>query len=148
MDYEVENIGENYSSPTTAISRNGALLATVPGYPVAWLDDSRLLVNTYASCLDNTQVCYTGATIYGPTGTKLAAPLIEEIDSLQVVSSDLVYSQQSNEVISLTSGTSTWMSQDPFGGGGACCPTEPLWGVFAGSAIVFVSGNLVVAQPY
>jgi hypothetical protein len=148
MDYELENIGEIYSPPTTAISRNGALLATVPGYPVAWLDDSRLLVNTYASCLDSTQACYTGATIYGPTGTKLAAPPIEEIDSLQVVSSDLVYSQQSNEVISLTSGTSTWMSQDPFGGGGACCPTEPQWGVFAGSAIVFVSGNLVVAQPY
>jgi hypothetical protein len=147
MNYEAMDY-ENFFSPTTAVSRNGTLLATVPGYPVAWLDDSRLLVNTYASCLDSSQACYTGATIYGPTGTKLAAPPIEEIDSLQVVSSDLVYSQQSNEVISLTSGTSTWMSQDPFGGGGACCPTEPLWGVFAGSAIVFVSGNLVVAQPY
>jgi Putative Ig domain len=150
MNYEVMD-SQNFIPPTSAISRNGALLATVPGYPVAWLDDSRLLVNSYAPILDMTEVSYTGATIYGPTGTKLAAPPIEEIDSLQVVSSDLVYSQQSNEVISLTSGASTWVSQDPFGGPLGPCqcgPEEPQWGVFAGSAIVFVSGNLVVAQPY
>jgi hypothetical protein len=55
------------------------------------------------------------------------------------VSSDLVYSQQGNAVTSLTSGANAWVSQDPFSG---------QWGVFAGSAIVFVSGNLVLAQPY
>ena len=62
-----------------------------------------------------------------------------------------MYSQQSNAIISLTSGASTWVSQDPFGGQVGPCecgPEEQQWGVFAGSAIVFVSGNLVVAQPY
>jgi hypothetical protein len=149
MYYEIEYT--DYFAPTTAISRNGTLLATLSGYPVAWLDDSRLLVNNYAPCLDSTAVCYTGATIYGPTGTQLAAPPFGEIDSLLVVSSDLVYSQQSNAVISLTSGASTWVSQDPFGGPLGPCqcgPEETRWGVFAGSAIVFLSGNLVVAQPY
>jgi hypothetical protein len=135
----------------TGIYQNGTLLTTLQGYPVAWLDDSRLFVNSYsAECdlIDNRWVFYTGATIYGPTGTKLAMPPTGgvcdiqrapgEIDSLQVVSSDLVYSQQSNSVISLTSGADTWQSQDPFSG----------QGVFAGSAIVFLSGNLVIAQPY
>jgi hypothetical protein len=109
------------------------LLATVPGYPVAWLDDSRLLVNTYTPVLDMTEVWYTGATIYSPTGTQLAAPPIGEIDSLQVVSSDLVYSQQSNAVISLMSGASTWVSQDPFGGKlGPCgCAGKSPSGVFS-----------------
>jgi hypothetical protein len=150
--YYFVNTEMYYYSPATAVSRDGTLLATVPGYPVAWLDDSRLLVNTYAQCSNGLpEMCYSGAAIYGPTGIKLAVPPIGEIDSLQVVSSDLVYSQQSNEVISLTSGASTWVSQDPFGGPLGPCqcgPEEPQWGVFAGSAIVFVSGNLVVAQPY
>jgi hypothetical protein len=141
-----------YINPTTAIYQNGTLQTTLAGYPVGWLDDSRLLVNSYsAECgfIDNAWVFYMGATIYGPTGTKLAAPPIGgscgqqgtsgEIDSLQVVSSDLVYSQQGNAVTSLTSGANAWVSQDPFSG---------QWGVFAGSAIVFVSGNLVLAQPY
>jgi hypothetical protein len=140
-----------FTNVTTTVYRSGTLLATLPGYPVGWLDDSRIFVNSYSGeCgVNNEFVFYTGATIYGPTGTKLATPPIGgvcaiqwesgEIDSLQVVSSDLVYSQQSNDVVSLTSGASTWASQDPFSG---------QWGVFAGSAIAFVSGNLVLAQPY
>jgi hypothetical protein len=153
---------------TTSIFQNGTLVTTLSGYPVGWLDNGRLLVNNYNFCGAGpllTEVCYFGAQIYSPTGALLFTPSIPEIESIQVVSSDLVYSMTSGggqynsddaapiTIYSLTTSApntqtepvisaspSVWASADPCG--------NPCRDVFAGSEIVFVSGNLVIAQPY
>jgi hypothetical protein len=151
-----------YIAPSTAVYQNGALLTTLNGYPVGWLDNSRLLVNNYQDGCDGLMlafICYEGTTLYGPTGIILAAPPIGmsgnneglgedgEIVSLQVVSSDLVFGPPYTEVISITAGTGTWASADPCGGPPTYY-TYTCFNAFAGSAVLFVSGNWVIAQPY
>ena len=119
---------------TTNIYQNGTIVTSLSGWAVGWLDNSRLLVNNYST----NQPVYLGANIYGPTGTQLASPPIPELRSIQLVTSDLVYAPSINQILSLTTGAPTWVSGDATVGLGAV----------AGSEVVFLSGNLVLAQPY
>jgi hypothetical protein len=122
----------------TNIYSNGTLVTAVPGWVVGWLDGTHILVNSY---IFNHQVAgytYSSCAIYDSSGTKLAAPPLPELKSLQIVSADSVYDQSSNAVYSITTGLPTWTSASPSTGVGAV----------AGSNIVFASGNEVLFEPY
>jgi hypothetical protein len=113
------------------------MLATaVPGWAVGWIDDGRLLVNNYAA--GPVFAVFSGCTIYDPTGIKLATPALPELQELQAVTSDSVYSARKNAIFSLTTGASTWTSADPSVGVGAV----------SGSFVVFESGSRVLAESY
>jgi hypothetical protein len=110
----------------------------VPGWVVGWLDGTHILVNSY---IFNHQVAgytYSGCVIYDFSGTKLAAPPLPELKSLQIVSADSVYDQSSNAVYSITTGLPKWTSASSSTGVGAV----------AGSNVVFASGSQVLVEPY
>jgi hypothetical protein len=134
-------------STATSIYLNGTLSTSLSGWAVGWIDNGRLLVNNYNSNTESNGT-YLGAAIYSPSGTLLASPSIPELQSFQVVTPqstapDLLYSPTLNSIVSLTSGTTTWTSASPPGGG-----NNSYQGAVAGSQIVFRSGNLVLAEPY
>jgi len=132
----------SFGTASTFIYKDGTLVATVNGWPVGWLSNNSLLVEVFNS------TTYGGATIYSATGATLAAPPMGPLDSLQVVSSNLVYSP--NAIVSLPSGATVWASGDPISGppARAFIGSGGQLGAVAGSEVVFVSGNLVIAQPY
>jgi hypothetical protein len=118
----------------TSIISNGALSATIPGWGAGWLDNNRLLVNTYGGMPDQTgEYTYQGASIYDAAGHQLATLAIPEVGDLQVVTSDSIYS--TNAIVSVASGETIWSSGDIPTGGGA----------IAGGYVVFPVGNRVVA---
>jgi hypothetical protein len=135
---------------TSKIYQNGTLITAVPGKAVGWLDNSRLLV-------DNTipGISLAGTTIYNSAGTKVATtPLLTisaQYDSgvplspLQVVSAsaNTVYETATNTIVSLASGNTLWASGNMFGP-----PDYGTAGAVTGSQVIFVSDNLVLAQPY
>jgi hypothetical protein len=128
---------------TTRIFQNGTLSATLTGWAVGWIDNGRLLVNNY----ETTRGQYTGASIYGPSSL-LSTPSIPELFSFQVVmpqgpAPDLLYAPLSNSIVSLSTGGTTWASGSPAGETNGF-PT----GAVANSQIVFLSGNLVLAEPH
>ena len=127
-----------FPAARTALYTNGTYVTTVVGYAVGWLDNARLLVDTY-----NSQGTLIGANIFSPAGTLLAVAPFGAFNTMQVVSSDLVYAPQLNEVLSLSGANDGWVSGDPCGSAISSC-----LGAYAGSAVVFASGNLVLAQPY
>ena len=120
----------------TNLYSNGTLVTAVPGWVVGWLDDSRILVNSYT--LNKFGLAYSGSTIYNSSGTRLGAPMLPEMQSLQIVSADSVYDPASNSIYSTTTGIATWTTQSPSSGVGAV----------AGSNVVFASGSQVLVQPY
>jgi hypothetical protein len=93
-----------------------------------------------------------GADIFSSSGTNLGSAPIPEIQSLQVVTSDSIYSPCTNTIISLATGATLWA-----GAVTACIPYNPAntacninigAGAITGSQVIFSSGALVFAQPY
>ncbi len=136
-----------FPAARTALYTNGTYVTTVVGYAVGWLDNARLLVDTY-----NSQGTLIGANIFSPTGSLLAVAPFGAFKTLQVVSSDLVYAPQLNQVLSLSGANDGWASGDLCGDvirlGGAAGEATTCFDAYAGSAVVFESGNLVLVQPY
>lgn len=126
---------------TTTVYKNGVAMTAVPGWVVGWLDNERLLVNEYGSQNMNPNPIYVGAEIFNSAGNKLGSAPIPELQSLQVVTSETVYSPQTNTILSLTTGAPSWASAN------AICPVV-CSGAVSGSQVIFASGALVLAQPY
>ena len=129
----------------TALYNNDTYVTTVVGYALGWLDNARLLVDTYDS-----QHGFIGANIFSPTGGLLAVAPFGPFDTMQVVSSNFVYAPQLNQVLPLSGANGAWASGDLCGAVTAYDNGEPYRytscsGAFAGSAVVFASGNLVIA---
>ena len=67
--------GDYSSTSTASIYKNGVLAATVNGFAVGWIDNNRLLVNTFVTNAASGLTTYTGAVIYDAAGTRFnAAP--------------------------------------------------------------------------
>jgi len=131
-------VSDNKSATSgTNVYSNGALVTAVPGWVVGWLDDSRILVNNYTLSRFDI-VTYTDTTIYSSSGTKLGAPPLPELQSLQIVSAGSVYDPVSNVMYSTTTGMATWTGASPSTGVGAV----------AGSNVVFASGSQVLVQSF
>ena len=127
--------GPRSNTVGTKIYKNGVLVTAVPGWPVVWLDDGRLLVESYT--LSSLYYLYAGSTIYDSSGTKLVTPILPESVYAQPVGSDQIYSSYTNSIYSLTSGTVTWT-------GGSQSTT----GAVAGQYVVFAQGSKVVLDSY
>jgi hypothetical protein len=132
------------SVPTTGIGTNilanGTLVAAVSGFPVGWLDNGRVVVNSYVNDKFH-MAAYTGCTIYGPTGQSVGSCALGEVTQFQVVTSDAIYAVDWNAVLSVSTGAVTWASGNPETG-----PYQN--GALAGAHVVFGSGARVLAQSY
>jgi hypothetical protein len=132
----------------TALYNNATYVTTVVGYALGWLDNGRLLVDTFDSAHG-----FIGANIFSPTGNLLAVAPFGPFDTMQVVTSNFVYAPQLNEVLPLSGANGAWASGDLCGAVTAYDNGEPYRytgcsGAYAGSEVVFASGNQVLAQPY
>lgn len=133
-------------NPGTNLLLNGTLVTAVNGLTVGWLDNTRLVVNSYAQNSSHLPV-YTGCTLYGANGAATGAPcsLPYEVNQFQVVSTDGIYVPQANQIVSVSNGSISWMSGNP-----DFWSSYPLHAVGAvtGSHVIFVSGIDLVAQSY
>jgi hypothetical protein len=122
---------------TTNIYKNGALITAVPGWAVGWLDNDRLLVNTFIQA--NPGPGYGGAAIFNTSsGTNLGTLALPQLGDIQPVTSDSIYSEFYNTIYSTTTGAATWTS-----------PAESARvGAISGPYVVFASGNLVIVGAY
>jgi hypothetical protein len=90
----------------TNIYLNYTLTAAVNGFAVGWIDDNRLLANTYVySPQDSPWGHYSGAVIYSAAGTAQMTPTLPEINALQTVTSGSIYAPTRNSIFSLTDGS-------------------------------------------
>jgi hypothetical protein len=128
---------------------------TLWGWAVGWPTNSSLIVSTfslngplYTDGRENNFI-FTGDEIYSATGVALGSSPIGTYDSLQFMSSDLAFANSNSTIISTATGAAVWASADLPAVLTIANPVQALpASVFAGSAVVFLSGNLVVAQPY
>jgi hypothetical protein len=129
--------------PTAAanIYQNGTLVGAVSGAPVGWIDNNRLLVDSYAANEACDCFLYSASTIYSPSGSVLSSPALPAFTSLQTATPNTVYSNEYNVIYSLTMGASTWTGTPP-----ANAPNS--LGAIAGAYAVVVSGTQVRAEPY
>ncbi len=136
------------SSVTTSIYKNGTLVATVNGYLVGWIDNSRVLVNTFNSG------GYSGSLIYDATGTLLttvtALPqLSPALNSYQpsgfiTVDANSIYSPRTYSIYSLTTGAVIWSETLPIPG--TLGVPYGAASTVSGSYVVFTSGTRVVVD--
>jgi hypothetical protein len=122
----------------TNIYQNFTLTTAVSGWPVGWIDNSRLLTNTYLATIGSPSGAYSSATIYSSSGTILATPPLPELYSLETVSTDSIYSPFRNSIYSLTTGDLSF-------GNGNVVPTPNVPGALVGNYVVYPSGAVVVA---
>jgi hypothetical protein len=129
--------GSRSSSVATNIYRNGTLITALVGWPVAWLDNQRLLASKYSGSVNSPT--YTGAVVYDTTGAILATlASLPDIRDAQVVSADVIYSPRQNKTYSTTTGAAIWTTPE----------AGTAWkGAVAGSRVVFASGNQVLIKP-
>jgi hypothetical protein len=117
----------------TNIYKNGVLVTAVPGWPLAWLDDNRLLVKSYAPFSN----IYASSTVYDSSGAQLTTPAIPELVYAQPAGSDQIYTSDKNSVFSLATGSVTWTGGLP-----------STAGAVAGQYVIFAQGSKVVLDTY
>jgi hypothetical protein len=92
---------------TTNIFRNGTIVGTASGYPVGWLDDARLVVNSFGSpdAAPSNFVSFSGANICDTTGRVLAPlPVPVQLQTLTPVGSTQFYDPWSDAIYDLDGG--------------------------------------------
>lgn len=137
------------SSATTTLYKNGTLVATVNGFAVGWIDNNRVLVNTFSST-----GAYASTVIYDATGTLLTtltalpqlAPGVNPNfpSGFITVDSNSIYSPYTYSIYSLTTGAVTWSESLPTPGT-AYLPYKAASTV-AGGYVVFTSGSRVMVD--
>jgi hypothetical protein len=141
---------------TTSIYKNGSLVTTVPGTPVGWLDNTRLLAAVFKQVPQNgggTTDVFQSVVTYDSLGNNQGASSLVDIVTAQPITTDKIYSPDRNAIMSLTTGAVSWMSTDS--NAGLCfIPTETFgvstsvcFGALSGSDVIFASGTSVLAQP-
>jgi hypothetical protein len=132
-------------SAGTAIYKNGALVTSVNGWGVGWVDNNTLLTNSYTFQNHIPGPVYAGAMLYSASGTLLSMPPLPELLGLQIANgTDLIYDQSRNVIFSATSGAAVWTSQSPL-----TAPGSPKLGAVTHSFVVFASGGgQIRAEPY
>jgi hypothetical protein len=130
-------VAEGPQAPGTGtnIYKNFTLTTAVSGWPVGWIDNSRLLANTYVN--SDASVVYSSATIYSAAGAVLATPALPELQSLETVDTDSIFSPGKDSIYSLTTGQLIF-------GTGNVVGSPDVGGAVVGSYVVYPSGALVV----
>ena len=134
--------------PATNLYQNGNLVTAFNGFPSGWLDNSRLVVNNYSSTTSEgyTAYKYSGCTLYGSNGSSTggACALASQITQFQPVTSDLIYSPELNQVVSVSTGAIAWTSANP----NDLLGNPIVGGAVAGSQAIFLTGIGLVSQSY
>jgi hypothetical protein len=125
---------------STNLYSHGTLTTAVPGIVEAWIDNSTVLVSSCTFGIDaDEEYTYNGAAIYNLSGQLQSSPPLPATGPVQVLTSSTVYSPLNNGIYSLTSGGQIWSSGSP---------NSYDLGAAAAMEVVFVAGNLVLAEPY
>jgi hypothetical protein len=145
----------------TYLYTNGSLTGAVSkALPVAWLDNSDLLVATYTDgCGANLCAQLQGVAIYDPSGNPAGTaslPCVSGtlpssaacLNSPQVLSSGEIYLPDLTAVVSVPSGTTLWQSPAVEGVATGAIGATGATSAIAGSQFVFVVGPQVFAIPY
>lgn len=82
----------------TKLYTNFVHVGAANGWPVGWIDDSRLLVNLYRDGRAAGPI-FTEAVIVGPTGTPLGTVPLPELRDLQSLGAERVYSAALNDLL-------------------------------------------------
>jgi hypothetical protein len=124
---------------TTNIYKNGTFVTTVSGWSPGWLDNSRLLVSTYAAQAGGAGISYESSMIDSSAGNTLSSLTFPaEPAAITVPSANSIYAVNANEIFSLTSAATIWASANDSTGVGATTGTQ----------VIFASGTYVLAQQY
>jgi len=124
------------------IYQNGVLQTPIAlfGAPIVWLDNTHLLVDTYASSCNGG--AYTGAVIYSPTGVQLSTPSLPDMflnyRHISVVSPTSIYDPLTNTIYSTSTGSATFTGSLPTSGVGAA----------TANYAIYATGHRVVVEPH
>jgi hypothetical protein len=133
----------------TNLMRSGVFVPFVSGWPVGWIDNAHLLVNSYVTDSHyGTQGDYAGCTVYDLTGNATGACALPEVLAFQLVDSDTLYALNQPQIVSVSTGTVSWMSGDnlPWFAGYMAGPSFA--NALAGNHVVLVTDSRLVAQSY
>jgi hypothetical protein len=151
--------GPDTSAPVTPFETNilshGFMAPFVPGWPVGWIDDSHLLLNTYV--LEAPAIlAYAGCTIYDLSGTATGTCALPEVNTFQTMSSDTLFALSQTEIagravnqpeiVSISTGAASWRSGDSLPLGFLVRPGFPA--ALAGNHVVLVTDSRLVAQSF
>jgi hypothetical protein len=132
---------------TNLWTTSGTDINAMTGYPVGWIDDGHLLVNTYTNPdPSNASVHeYAACNVYSASGQNAGACGLPDVEAFQTISSDSIYAIDLAEVLSVSTGNVSWMSGDSTLTRDSVPPTV---GAVAGNHVVLLSGTNVLAQGY
>ena len=137
------------ATASSNIYSNGTLVTAVTGQALGWIDDNRLLVQTYINPPQSNPLLLegNGTIIFDAAGNELGTTPFLGLFPFQVVSAanGTIYQIETNTILSLTSGATVWASASLAASG-----TYPrdLGGGVTSQQVVFAAGSLVLAQPY
>jgi hypothetical protein len=118
----------------TNLYLDGTLTGAASGWPVGWLDESRVLVNRY-----NASDGYEGANVIDPAGFIVTTPALIQMRQMQPVGTTHVYSPARNMILDAGTGDTEWFSFAPVDGRGV--------GAVAGAYVWFASGATIRVEP-
>jgi hypothetical protein len=93
----------------------GNIVGTAEGYPVGWLDDSRLVVKTYTAPEVGDFPDYEQSNICDPQGHVLARLAIPQLSSFTPVGTTQIYAPETNTIYNVADGSVAWTSADSAG---------------------------------
>lgn len=134
-----------FQALTTNIYQGNSLTGAVGGYPVVWLDDTRLLAHRYNATSENGTPIYSDSVIVGPTGavsqTLVFTPPFTDADP---VDGQNIYVPEHNIILSLTTGQTVWSSVNTVPRG----LDRSKRGAVTDTDVVFAAGSDVRIEPY
>ena len=112
--------GFGVTPPKTDIYKNGALVATLPGWSwvLGWPTNSSVIVSTFSLSGplfmngEASDFTFSGDEIYSATGVSLGSSPIGANYFVQFASDNLVFANYSNTILSATTGAAAWASAD------------------------------------
>jgi hypothetical protein len=122
----------------TRIFVNGALSAAATGWAVGWLDDNRLLLNRFRYTTTPPAAVYDGSVILNSAGQTVASPALPQMERIQPLPSNRLYSPRYNQIYDVTTGASVWSSAASAG---------LQQGAASDDFVVFASDATVRAEP-
>jgi hypothetical protein len=122
---------------STRIFVNGVLSTAANGWAVGWLDDNRLLVNRFRFSSTPPAAVFDGSVILDSAGQTVATPALPQMDRMQPLPSNRLYSPRYNQIFDVANGAVLWTSAAPAG---------PQQGAASEDFVVFASGATVRAD--
>lgn len=143
----VSDSGSGVSYPETSVGAgnasgiyvNGARTSAAIGWPAAWLDDSRILMNRYRGMPG--EYAFDGADIVNSSGQLLAQPPVLEMRRPQIIGTNTAYSPEHNIIVNVTTGDTLWSSASPISN-----LRSQNRGAVAGDFVYYVSGDQVLFE--